>query len=150
MNKVIFLDIDGVLINRAALMARRANQGKWQADPQCVEELNRIVKTTGAKIVVSSTWRFEGFDRIREILQDWGVCAEVIGVTPDFTRKKTSESRGQEIAHWLRDNPADRIVIIDDDSDMDHLIDQLVNTQFEIGLTVANADQAIALLMKEA
>lgn len=56
--KVIFLDIDGVLINRESFMAPLKMRGvRVAAHPACMAQLNRIIADTGAGIVVSSTWR---------------------------------------------------------------------------------------------
>ena len=48
-NKIVFLDVDGV-INIAKDYYKRFNQ-------DCLFQLERIIKETGAKIVVSSSWR---------------------------------------------------------------------------------------------
>jgi predicted mannosyl-3-phosphoglycerate phosphatase (HAD superfamily) len=49
--KIIFLDIDGVLNNYNTL-----GEGlNWESN--AVKILKRIIKETGAKVVLSSTWR---------------------------------------------------------------------------------------------
>ena len=56
-------------------------------------------------------------------------------------------SRGREIQLWLQQHPeVDSFVILDDDADMDNLIDRLVQTEIETGLTEQDADRAIELL----
>src|SRR5688500_9278670 len=109
--KVVFLDIDGVLVNRKSLM--KASGLRATADPHCVEALNAITDATSAKIVVSSTWRYfhrsMGFASplafMRMKLAEWGVRAEVIGCTPDLSRKAgplyAGVRRGDEIQAWL-------------------------------------------------
>ena len=54
MNKLMFVDVDGVLNNRATLSA---GTSCWLLDPNCLLLLKDIVDKTGAKIVISSTWR---------------------------------------------------------------------------------------------
>ena len=156
--KVVFLDVDGVLVNLRSLAERKAIGSKGQryaADPACVEQLNRITRETGAVIVVSSSWRFCGVEEMRLILKAWNVEAEMIDITPDLTRVPDkigglyeAVPRGAEIAAWMADNgEPEGIAIIDDDSDMHPLLHCLVKTEFEHGLTEANADHAISLLL---
>lgn len=140
--KVIFLDIDGVLVNRDSL--RVAGGFRAVGAPSCVEALNKIVEETGAQIVVSSTWRrkFRYSDMCR-LLYMWGVTGKVIDCTP-FDYKFTM--RGQEIAKWLEGEHVDSFIILDDDCDMGDLCNRLVQTCNEKGLTMEDAKEAIARL----
>lgn len=53
-NKIIFLDVDGVLNSHAAL-----NGGVYCGmDPKCVLALNYLLEKTEAKVVLSSAWRY--------------------------------------------------------------------------------------------
>jgi hypothetical protein len=55
--------------------------------------------------------------------------------------------RGREIQAYLNNAAGvESFVIIDDDDDMEHLKPHLILTPFEIGLTEADADRAIAML----
>lgn len=144
--RVIFLDIDGVLTN--------AKTGYRTGDANCVAWLNTITDQTGASIVVSSTWRAD--PDIAVILAGWGVTAEVIGTTPFLDERTASglwqpKPRGDEIQVWLDANPAKRqIVILDDDAhDFGNLTPRLVRTQSELGLRYDEAKQAIALLLED-
>jgi len=136
--RVVFLDIDGVLNNpntrRGSILS---------LDPVCIANLNRITRETGARIVVSSTWR--RFDGINDILGHRGIIAEIIGITPDLDR-----DRGSEIAEWLRYSTrffdVSGVVILDDDNDMGRLSDHLVQTDPVIGLSDADADRAVQIL----
>ena len=136
--RVVFLDIDGVLNNpntrRGSILS---------LDPVCIANLNRITRETGARIVVSSTWR--RFDGINDILGHRGIIAEIIWITPDLDR-----DRGSEIAEWLRYSTrffdVSGVVILDDDNDMGRLSDHLVQTDPVIGLSDADADRAVQIL----
>lgn len=64
MGKYIFLDFDGVL-NTEQYQAELAIEGKPCKDiygplfdPRTVRLLNFIINMTGAKIIVTSSWRF--------------------------------------------------------------------------------------------
>lgn len=138
--RLIFLDVDGVLT--CGLLG-------YKFDPFCVAQLNRIVEMTGAKVCLSSTWRL--FPDCFELLQSEGVKAEFVGKTRRLQPKagKSSALRGDEIQAWLDENPGWRsFVILDDDSDMEHLMPRLITTDTKIGLTRKDADRAIRLLIE--
>lgn len=136
--KIIFLDVDGVLINNK-------NKKRWdEPDPECVAQLNRVIEATGASIVLSSCWRVgRSVVECRELLAGWGVTGKVIDRTPELHLE-----RGCEIAAWLAAYPRDveSFVIIDDDKDMVNLLYALVQTDFREGLTPLHADRVIARL----
>lgn len=146
--KVIFLDIDGVLVNRNSFKLPRLELAEHRlsyhtADPACVFALNRIVIATEARIVVSSVWRGLGMSRIRDIFKAWEMRAQVIGLTGEIR----DAIRGDEIKAWLDANSdVQSFVIIDDDNDMGQLKHRLVETDCMVGLTEADADRAIAIL----
>jgi len=131
--KIIFLDIDGVLNNYYTL----GEGANW--DPDLVKILNRIIKETKAEIVLSSTWR--QITQYCDIIKN-DMKIKYIGETP-----KLWEKRGVEIQTWLDENPGvEKFVILDDDSDMVHLMPHLLQTDGEFGLTNEIADEAIKRL----
>ncbi len=149
--KIIFLDIDGVLVTWESLgnWGKLGHKGTMMA-PECVKVLNEIIAKTGAKIVVSSTWRMgRTMDKLREELSEGGVdVSTVIDKTPVL-----HTIRGLEIAKWVSDNwmnfLPDQIIkfcIIDDDSDMGDLKHRLVQTSMENGLTEAHISQVLSML----
>lgn len=151
--KIVFLDIDGVLVNRNSLVQQSGMRARGDRD--CVAALNRIIESTNASIVVSSTWRFGGLQNIREILYSWGVKARIIDITPDLTRKQEglyhAVTRGFEIYRWLCDHSleVEQWVILDDEQDDDMAPWVHVRTVFETGLTQADADRAIGILQAQ-
>lgn len=121
--KVIFLDIDGVLngyswwtrfvypIIRKLHLLKKVNKyyDLFGVRTYRVFLLSIIVKITGAKIVLSSSWR-HGWntpyekcgDRMKELkdkLKKFKL--EVIDITPSISTKRTSSDRGVEIKWWL-------------------------------------------------
>ncbi len=150
MTKIIFLDVDGVL-NYVDCWNDPANADKSIVfGKECVKQLNRIIKETGAKLVVSSNWRLykDHYDALID-KNISGIEGEFIGETPDLLPDISREtSRGLEIKEWLDEYDEDcKYIILDDVDDMDDLIGQLVQTDFEgKGLTKEIADTAISIL----
>lgn len=152
--KLIFLDIDGVMVTHATWGQRR-DHGHANADPTCIAVLNHIIAQTGADIVVTSVWRLDrNLAELREIINlHFGITGRVVDRTPRLIKKQdgiyVAQERGEEIAAWLNDYeryPIESFVILDDDADMGALKDRLVQTSFERGLTMADAERAIELL----
>jgi len=145
--KIIFLDIDGV-IN----IYDREDNSKYNKDEfghlfckKATKHLRSIIEKTGAKLVISSTWRMIGLEKLRDMWKKRDLPGEIIGLTPRFyginnadyliddpddmrNIKSCSIPRGFEIKKWLdmvKRDPVhkgkiivDDYVIIDDDSDM--------------------------------
>ena len=153
MNKLIFLDIDGVL---------DTYKSHYMLDSVLLDRLGNILGRTGAWIVVSSSWRASNVPDTVEFMTDYDnprvgsnpfpFTDKVVGVTPflysvvdgDIDRPAT---RGEEIAAFLKAHPCDNYVILDDCDEMlreqwPHLI--LVND--EVGLTDADVEKAVGIL----
>ena len=125
--KVIFLDIDGVL-NHENFYESRFNTEIYpngfgtyplcEFCPESVDNLNKILEETGAKIVISSSWRFN--ENIDTILSVVGVKQTIFDKTPYLGIKYGSLCRGKEIQDYLDNHPEiDDYVIIDDDTNME-------------------------------
>lgn len=144
--KVLFLDIDGVLNNGGGCMTN-AEGWEWpysDISPVGVARINRIVKSTGCKIVVSSSWRSNGIDFLNEVFKMVGL-PEVHDITPHALQWR---HRGSEIKSWL-DNHKDvtSYVIIDDmDIVLDNQRKHFVQTDTNTGITREDADRAIEIL----
>lgn len=152
---IIFLDVDGVLNHRGVF-----TQG-CGVDPLCPNAIKRLlglIETTGAKIVLSSTWRLGGKES-RQVakLAGAGVMAHAhddwstVDLPVEFHNGLVvmdDPRRGREIKEWLDRHPEhSEFVIIDDDSDM--MPDQMprfVKTSFDTGLLDAHCDRAAAIL----
>lgn len=172
--RVIFLDIDGVL-NHFGTRLIDDFDAPWRGPdpdrllrvpvaPECADRLNRLIGETGARIVISSSWRrFARWQDLGPALARHGVVGEVIGETPDLINDapwleawRAREGRpfaydrlerGWEIAHWLGLHPeVTSFVILDDCSDMADLLDRLVLVDPAIGLDDACVDRAIRIL----
>lgn len=127
--KIIFLDIDGVL-NSELWSKNPDSHGQEKRnrrwfDPRCVNLLNILVKRTGAKVVLSSTWRnSRSLLELKELFKDMGIECDLIDKTPSLDSPCL---RGNEIHQWMSDNKDllgckqhlyKEYLILDDDSDM--------------------------------
>jgi hypothetical protein len=146
-NRVIFLDVDGVLNDSMFPHPRIL--------PSAVALLKGLLDTTGAKIVISSTWRYrvELKAELLEALKAGGISEEdVIGETPNIAPKR----RLFEIGNWLENNrvPLDcgsggggggslyEFVVLDD---IKMETDRGVWTSARVGLQQRDVDEAIRL-----
>ncbi|MEG1009216.1 MAG: HAD domain-containing protein [Clostridia bacterium] len=163
--KVIFLDIDGVLNTNdyiSALYTKhlyKSNHDKtafndtlyrdkygYLFDPRTVTHLESICYKTGAKIVISSTWRLSGLKTMQNMFRDRKIEAEVI----DITHCHVDRIRGKEIQQWLDNNEIESYCILDDDSDMlQSQQNNFVLVDPEFGLTHELSEKCIKILDNE-
>ena len=118
-------------------------------DERAICQLRRIVETTGAEIVLSSSWRWYKDQRNTVHKQLKRKNIDFIDTTPiEITIKM---SRADEINAWLEKHPdIDNYVILDDEEIKDiELIPHWVRTTFKHGLTRDKAEQAIKILKGE-
>lgn len=141
--RVLFLDCDGVLNSTDYPGFGNDDSGLMGLDAFHVNFLEKIVLETGCQIVVSSVWRKRGIgpkSRFgKQLSKHSTICFKsVIGKTCDNFKKEdgTWSLRGDEIQKWIDDNSFDGdFLIVDDSSDMGHLMDHLVRTNLKNGLT---------------
>ena len=124
--KVVFLDIDGVLNSDEYISRIKHSNVKGiqrEIDVDRVKLLTKALNETGAKVVVTSTWRLTKYiGLIEELLASYGIR---IDTTPFIDNE-----RGLEIKKWLSENQdVENFVIVDDevfDSFDEGLLEKLV------------------------
>lgn len=148
----LFLDFDGVLNSENWMRACEAAGRRWDCDrnmidPAAVLRLSRIVDQTGARVVISSTWRLtRSLTRFRSLLGGFGFRGQIIAKTPQLF----NQQRGVEIAHWLSRHPEVRtFAILDDSDDFDGVRDRLVRTEWPHGLLDHHVERVIAMLSEQ-
>ena len=187
--KVIFLDIDGVLngwdlseyikyniwnilpYKKIKDFIRTRLSHHIDIDRKRVKRLSKICKKTGAKVVLSSSWKNRLIDDSCERYYDsdinklfWNLIdtyhIEIIGKTQII---KESHKREDEIKAWLSeyDGKIENYIILDDeDSDLQSFVgNHLIKTSHKdyagcicysemkwSGLTKAHVKQAISIL----
>lgn len=156
MDKLIFLDIDGVI----AIDDSVNGNFEWGLVAAKQALLGYLLGVTGAQIVISSSWRSWTLeDTIKHFEKEGFVfCDRIVGVTLRGWRINNPQSdepdvwfsipRGVEIQYYLDQLP-NRVqyVILDDESDM--LYDQRNNflqTELSTSLTETIVYEAIKIL----
>lgn len=116
--KAIFLDMDGVLVTMRSHLAAKEDGFMRHIDLVGCKLLERLCRETGAKIVLSSTWRLHFDKPAMSMILCNGGFSRVPWHEQWRTPQLLNRPRGHEIASWLEDNPVEKFVIIDDDPDM--------------------------------
>ena len=149
--KVIFLDVDGVLNDRNT--PTRTKQGCLFVDESKILLLRKIVDATGAKIVLSSTWRYDRDDfrynsdflELKEAMAAHGL--EFYSYTPV---EPSGTRRGMEIEAWLGVHPEVKKFVILDDELFDYMERGLLERlQLTHGLKLIDVHMAIQMLDKD-
>lgn len=155
MNKIVFLDFDGVITTL---------KSNWTIDNEKVELVKQICDATGAKIVISSSWRRYTLEQtIEEITNQESVYGHNPFPYPEYIidiisrmyafkygNKETHYGlcRGVEIDRWLWEHKdVTNYVILDDDSDM--LLCQkehFIKTHALRGISKRDVEKAIKIL----
>jgi hypothetical protein len=122
---VIFTDIDGVF-NLAVSSKKNWNYSS-------IEIYNRICEEFDLKPVITSTWRTNHtIKELQRVFDYWGIDTPIYDYTPILY----SEPRGIEIDTWLRENPCDKWVVIDDNvSGITPFVSNVVKCRGWLGLT---------------
>lgn len=153
MKPIIFLDFDGVVetiywdkkedgsftLNSHKLEHNELN------NKQAIGWLNELYSHIPYDVVISSTWRISmSLEQLQDLLINSGFnpSIKVIGMTPIL-----HQQRGLEIQEWIDENNFNgKFIIIDDDSDMCHLLPLLVRCDCQLGFTIYDYNKALRLL----
>ena len=110
--KVIFLDIDGVLNCDKTPNPRKL---PYVVDKKLVTRLRKLLDRTGAKVVLTSTWRIDPIGLYAA--KHWHV--PFMDAVPDMPKRP----RREEILTWLKQHPkvSRYVVINDEDDELDEL-----------------------------
>lgn len=149
--KVIFLDFDGVIT---------CHNSKWSLMPDKMNMIRRICENTGAKIVISSSWRMNTLESTLAYITDsktpyvdgnpYSLSEFTIDVTPNFDHN--DYGRGDEILNWLDRHPEVINYVIIDDNTFDMLPSQeghIIETSWESGIGEEDVETAIKILSEK-
>lgn len=170
MNKILFLDVDGVCNSRRWLRtlvsAEEAERMRSlspvyltdeerferRLDPNAMLLLNDLFLKVGGvdlKVVITSTYRRlfgTGFMAGAFNRCGFKFSKRIIGKTPSYN----DLDRGSEIECWYSENlyraPVPPFVIFDDQDILGHLTGHLIRTDIEIGLQSEHVEKALEVL----
>lgn len=158
---IVFLDLDGVVNGHDFDVKAQSTRIQYR----CIKQLNRIIKATDCKFVLSSAWRYMILKRPRcrpamtlmgfeYLMRTHGTVGfRMIGTTCSdeevgWEPGTNKPVRGFQIRKWVGEHAADvgNYVAIDDDDDISACGVPFVQTNPKWGLSRRNADEAIRLL----
>lgn len=171
--RILFLDVDGVLNNMTTKERWDghsygpqvdAEWGFTGIDSRIVPIFNRLIRQTGALVVVSSTWRLDtSVEELSHVFAGFGMWCEIVGFTPNMRRRPggwdpygdtwTVVPRAHEIKAWLDANVGsyESFAIVDDDPSAaekdDDLFTRSVLTDPDVGLTAEDASKLEEILL---
>ena len=133
--KVLFLDIDGVLNSKFYYKyIYKAEEGGSRFDPYCVILVKKLVEEFSLKVVISSTWRDGAMNRLVNELNanDFTDYLHEDWLTPVVR----PASRGKEIELWLDEHSEvkDYLILDDNQKLLDHQMDKFVQTSAFMGM----------------
>ena len=174
MERYLFLDIDGVL-NTIRYSNFLIEHGKEETDedgalfdPDAIKNLASIIQNVpDIKIIISSTWRFKGWEWMNTLWRKRNLPGKIYSFTPGlevvcFLDKMNDNNtssvypygtRALEVNEWLRiyacKNPLSyRYVIIDDFNDFLAMQqDYVIITDPNVGITKENTVDTIEKLL---
>ena len=142
-DKVIFLDIDGVLATeRMHSVAKKLwySDRAYPFEKHCVKALNQVIEKTNPLIVLSSDWRrVFSLEEINEIF-----CFNKVLKGPS-SYTQVLHNREKEIRKYVKDNRLSKFVIIDD-AELNCYKERFVRTNAEKGLQINEVKRIVKLL----
>ena len=155
--RYIFVDFDGVL-NTEKYQNDLRHKGLKTCDnygpifdPSAVEWLCDIVyQVPDASIVIISSWKFEGEERMFQLWKDRNLPGVWSGITPTMIPMSMEDlyaGKGREIKSWLESHPTSHYVILDDVPDfLSEQMTHYIEINPIVGITPAVVEEAVKIL----
>lgn len=160
--RLVFLDIDGVLNGHEFDVGAQS----CRIQPHCIVQLNRLIKETGCKFVLSSAWRYMLLDRedcpaamtmggFEYLLRTHGAVGfKLIGTTcsdeaAGWSMQNNVPVRGLQIRLWMNAHGkgVEKYVVVDDeDFGITEEGHPLVQTRGDYGMSEADCSRLIEAL----
>ena len=165
MDKICFLDIDGVLNSQFwnDSHQREISEGKY-IDVDKVKLLGLLIHNTDAKLVLHSGWRFWFDDKLNPLQAEAANLVRLLAeenmtlydMTPDLTTeeiratKKFSLVKAKEILTWLEMHPDTEAWVVLDDLNLNHdiIAAHQVRTDADMGLVMEDIRAAEGILCR--
>jgi hypothetical protein len=157
--KIIFLDIDGVLLPFPHTGKNRPEDDGFLFPKSTMNALKRLLQFTQAEIVLSSTWRSQP-SFVQDILKDFEKHELEINEFCSMTDPNFHSERQWEIHKWLRENASSSKkeklcwLALDDEELIEgekneslrsFFQDHIIKTESALGLTEADVDLGMPL-----
>ena len=143
--KLIFLDWDGVIL---PLPQDGHFDPNVKHSVEAMNNLNLIIQVTGAKIIVSSSWRFgRSVEDLQALLVKWGFKWTVLDKLPEVVGE---EDRGELILSWVEARePVEQFLVLDDEpATLEPLAKNLVLIKPDVGIQFHDVQEAIRILSR--
>ena len=161
-DKIIFLDVDGVLTSTKETPGSYLNHSldQYGISPSCLKNLKKLIADTGAKIIISSNWRIYRNQKQVELHGKKipnpliAVCKELGEDVIDFLPKTAIKHKAEALVKWFDAHDFDgEFVVLDDDKE-EHLDDEvlysicdhLVFVNYKVGLQQSDCEKAKSIL----
>lgn len=164
MNKVVFLDIDGVLNSNLwnESHQREISDGTL-IDMEKIRLLSKLIQSTNSKIILHSGWKYwfdsdlkplcREAENLRSLLEKEGLT--IADITPDHATEEIKKSRkfslvkADEMLAWLAEHKDVEKWIVIDDLDLHNTEIELhqIKTDQSIGLTTEDVRKAEKMLL---
>ena len=154
MERIIFLDIDGVL-NGHEWIHRKDNGATWSgsrinSEPSRI--LHRIIEQSSAKVVLISSWRGWinhgsmtpiGF---ANVLRSHGVESNIVDALPSKDPNLNhGEDRALKLLEWLKNNDCLSYVVLEDIDLSPFGVENQIKTDPRIGLVERHVPEVMAI-----
>lgn len=151
--KVIFLDIDGVLNSEEFFIKRDKKHIKaleeenkdylvYDLDKKAVKILNETLNLTNCEIVLSSSWRIFGLERVNNALKEVGFKYEI-----NYKTTMDDMDRGLQIKKFAEENNVENYIVLDDESfDIDkHItLERFIKTNWRTGMLECHKNRIVS------
>ena len=155
----IFLDIDGVMNNQEDWL-NKVKEGRREDSMFCDEAwelLSQVIKETGARVILSSSWRAgfvqtdSGIDmcdgnchlttRLNYYFEEYGI--PIVGLTTSYY-----DHRGKQIMEYVKQHfsSTDNWIVLDDeDIDIKDYVpeERIIKTEFKTGLLPEHCERIV-------
>jgi len=114
--RLLFLDVDGVLhpLRVRLLAGTQAMDTSHCFAPECMHLLQRVVNTTEAELVLSSSWRAFEHSRAR-VFDELARCGLQCASWTTIAGGDSNEARVDQILSYVSAHPVDSWAVLDDE-----------------------------------
>ena len=149
MNRILILDIDGVLITTPTWKPDHLHHdGYSDFNSKCVDNLNALFDFDNFEIWLSSSRRSaKTLPEFNLIFEARGIKKKIIGYLPEHPCRM---SRKEEIEKFIIENDITRFLIIDDDKSLNNLEDEIkkwwIKTDLMLGFDLNKLSESRRIL----